>query len=30
MSFGEKVFMESIFRPIKPATDSLFGPINII
>jgi len=30
MAFGEKVFMESIFRPIKPAVDSLFGPINVI
>lgn len=30
MSFGEKVLMESIFRPIKPAADSLFGPINVI
>jgi len=30
ISFGEKVLMECIFRPIKPAADSLFGPINVI
>jgi hypothetical protein len=29
-TFAANVMSELAFRPLKPATDSLYGPINII